>query len=273
MWGRKFLTLGISIFIAPLAQQSRHFLKIWPLVFSLSIMGGYVEMAVAQARSTEEMIKLTKQWMEKEYPLPEVGKWKALYTPAFAEKYNLPSENISESLPQGIDYMEMDVQYFNGKNKACMVNLLAQHPNDFGAFNNGTDDFSWADEFNKSRKLTHFVTHKTKLKQIDSLEIGSTTFDNKSRGFRMSTSGFFAQNYLPGYDYFSLNSNCLRQAMDLKEGRLTENEFAILVSKASVWGKYQNSLNDHPPQGQDFLNAFYVVPIPGELVHYIHNEK
>jgi hypothetical protein len=232
-----------------------------------------MDMAFAQGRSGDEMIELVRQQWEKQEPLPAVSKWKALYTSAFAEKYSLPADNISENLPLGVDYMEMDVEYFNGNNKACMLNLLVKEPHDLAAYSNNNKTHAWAKSFNNSRQLTHFVTKKIPLKQIQTVDTASVDYDGKSRGFRATTTGFFGANYLPGYDYFSADMDCARQNSYLKENRYTIEDFAVRLAKASIWGKYEPKLSPGDPDypnGEAFVKSYVSISNPKEIIRFIY---
>ena len=62
----------------------------------------------------------TQDYIQCKFPSPPHGRWHAVYTKEFAEKYNLPKENISTDLSPGVDYMEMDVQPYEESLTACI---------------------------------------------------------------------------------------------------------------------------------------------------------
>lgn len=86
------------------------------LNLSVLVMVIFFAMSLSACREQTPSACAGKQWEDPSdaldciYPSPPIGRWHAVYTEEFAQKHDLPKENISTDLSPGVDYMEMDVQ-------------------------------------------------------------------------------------------------------------------------------------------------------------------
>ncbi|NCC03401.1 MAG: hypothetical protein EOM37_05055 [Proteobacteria bacterium] len=209
------------------------------------------------------------------FPFPPIGRWKAVYTESFAEKHNLPKENISTDLSSGVDYMEMDVQPYGVGGVACMVNMLVQKPNDIAVYNLG-EESQWLRDFNKQRKVLHLLDldeHKDNLSSISSL--GNITprdvTYNPHQGSTIGTTlAYHAEGLLEGYDYISADAGCRQIVMDKNQ---FPDGWAIVAAKASIWGRYKGlylSLDTpNRPKGKEFFDSRILINIPHELITHV----
>ncbi len=205
------------------------------------------------------------------YPSPPIGRWAAVYTKEFAEAYDLPQDNISTDLSPGVDYMEMDVQPFNEKGVACLVNMLIKKPNDVAVYKGGVAKV-WGEDFHKQRKLLQLIDvneHKVSLREIATF--GLTTRDNPYNPKRSYTIGssfaFYAPDVLDGYDYVSANAGCYHI---IKNKKIFPDGWAFNYAKASVWGRdqYRFSGLDDPrrPKGKAYYDSRVRINVPKEII-------
>lgn len=222
-----------------------------------------------------------KQWedpseaLDCRYPSPPIGRWHAVYTEEFAQKHDLPKENISTDLSPSVDYMEMDVQPYGSKPAiACMVNMLVKKPNDIALYN-GTDKiYSWEESLNSKRKHIHHLNIDTKniiFQTITTFGIASRHKHN--RGFRRYAVAFYSGEVIEGYDYVTAKAPCKKFSLEKKH---FPHNFAWSVSKASVWGKTELKYKraDHPnsPKGKDFYRSRILLNIPEEIIETVFKD-
>jgi len=257
--------------------------KLFFVVIFLSILAvnltpakGYAELP---ERCKGKKWNNTDEYMDCVYPPPPIGRWKAVYTKEFANEHNLPKENISKDFSEGVDYMEMDVQPYSDRGGvACLVNMLVKNPNDI-AFHKklSKDRYSWAKELHERRKLTRFIDledYKGKLKKITSFASSSRDYDYRlKKGFMSSTFAFYIEGILPNYDYITANYSCGSVSTN---PNYFPNGYAFWVSKASVWGKYDQlygRLEDvNRPKGDELHNSHFFINIPKELIEAIFKD-
>lgn len=215
------------------------------------------------------------EYMNCKYPYPPIGRWHAVYTKEFAEKYNLPTENISTDLSSGVNYMEIDVQPYGTDlaGTACLVNMLIKKPHDVSFLKWTYDGLP---NLPKDRKLLHLVDldqYQHKLKSIGSFSSASRDHLPDKRGYRQSTFAIYAENVLPGYDYISANKHCRNISMHPQS---FPDGYAFWVNKASVWGRYEPRFKhmDEPgrPHGKEFFESHFFINIPRELISEIFKD-
>ncbi len=217
--------------------------------------------------------KDTAEMLECRWPSPPIDRWKAVYTRDFAEKYNLPLENVSSDLTPGIDYMEMDVQPYGSNGVACLANMLIRKSHDFAFFNMGQ---SQAIPLPGDRKLSHWIDlfqYTNKLQATTAFNFNSRDYLTNKRGFRQSAFAMYAEDVLPGYDFVTANAAC--RGMSMRPDYFPDG-FAFWIAKASVWGKfetpYTNSKDPRRPKGDEFFDSHLFINIPHELVSAIFKD-
>lgn len=153
-----------------------------------------------------------------------------------------------------------------------MVNMLVKKPHDISFY--GSNNYSWADKFNENRKHIHLLDINTKevlFKSASSFDIASR--HKKNRGFRRSSVAFYSENFLEGYDYVSAKAGCRKLSL---EKQYFPHNFAWLVNKASVWGRYKkryrNVEDPNRPQGQDFYDSHLSINIPSEIISTVFKD-
>lgn len=211
------------------------------------------------------------------FPDPPIGRWKAVYSKAFAEVHKLPKENISTDLSPGVDYMEMDVQPYGDGGTACLVNMLIKKPNDMALYRL-SNPWGWGPDLHARRKLAHLIdldSHKDKLETIGSIGVGVREIkrDRKRGYYRSSSWSFYIGNILSGYNYISADAGCHRI---LADDKLFPDGWALIVNKASVWGRHEVRFKnmDDPgwPRGKAYHDSMYPINIPHELITYVFKD-
>lgn len=205
------------------------------------------------------------------FPPPPIGRWHAVYSEEFAKEHNLPPENISDDLSDGVDYMEMDVQPYGNGGTACLVNMLIKKPNDVAVYNVG-DKYQWGRELHAHRKLAHMLgldKHKNKLKGITTFGLAprNMQYDPKKTYGIGSSFAFHAEDILEGYDYVTANAGCYYILSDTSR---FPNKWAFDVARASVRGRYESRFNapnaPERPKGEDFFDSIFLINIPKEIL-------
>jgi hypothetical protein len=210
------------------------------------------------------------------FPDPPIGRWKAVYTKAFAKAYNLPPENISRDLSPGVDYMEMDVQPYGAGGVACLVNMLIKKPNDVAVYNLAHEAYPWEKALHERRTLAHFIdldAHKDKLKRITTFGLAPRhmKFDpHKSYGIG-SSFAFHAEDILEGYDYITADAHCYNILSDKTR---YPNNWSFDIAKASVWGRYHygligNTRWKRPATKREYFDSLLLINIPHELIESV----
>jgi len=199
---------------------------------------------------------------------PPIGRWHAVYTAEFAEKHNLPPENITTNLSEGIAYMEMETlpRMVRQPHTMCMVNMLVQKPHDISM----TIKDGLLPNILGDRKLLHLIniqSYKDQLKPISSIYASSYDFKPEKRGFEGSTYAVYAENVLKYYDYFSASYGCKRIPL---HHNYYPDGYGFRINKASVWGKYERKYSyiDQPgrPKGEDYYNSKFFIRIPEKII-------
>tara|TARA_B100001750_G_C15512730_1_gene604793 strand:+ start:2017 stop:2859 length:843 start_codon:yes stop_codon:yes gene_type:complete len=205
---------------------------------------------------------------------PPAGLWHAVYTKDFAEEYNLPPENITDNLSDGVAYMEMETLKRTNDTIACVTNMLVERPNDIAKWGREHDRIKLLPE---DRKLLHLVDikkHQTELKPIGSFSsIANLDYDSSTDGFLGSPNGGYAESVLIDYDYFTVSDSC-DAARRLPN--YYPDDYALYVSKASIWGlydkKYKTLADTESPEVQKLIqNSYLTFTIPLELITKIYS--
>ena len=213
----------------------------------------------------------TQEYLDCKFPKPPIGRWHAVYTEGFAKEHNLPPENISTDISDGVDYMEMDVQPYADGLTACLVNMLIKKPNDMAVYS-GNLAKNWEKKFHAQRKLAHLIDleeYKDNLREIATFGLTSRgdTYDPKRSYTIGSSIAFYGGEVLGEYDYVSANADCYHL---ISKEKLFPDGFAFTYAKASVWGreKYRFSSLDDPrrPRGKAYFDSRVYINIPQELV-------
>lgn len=222
--------------------------------------------------------KNLREEMECRFPDPPIGRWKAVYTKEFAEQHNLPAENISSDLSPGVDYMEMDVQPYGKGNVGCFVNMLIKKPNDIAVYNARGKTGEWGPTYNTQRKLIHFLdldAHKKELNGIDTFGLvpRNAKYDPEKSYSIGSSTGFYAENILDGYDYITVEAGCYSFLSDPSR---FPDKWSFNYAKASIWGRnkmrYRNIDDPGHPQGKEFFDSRISIDIPSELISTIFKD-
>jgi len=212
------------------------------------------------------------------YPDPPIGRWKAVYTEAFAKNHDLPLENISTDLSSGVDYMEMDVQPYGNGGTACLVNMLIKRPNDVAVFNGFGKEWDWSSELHDRRRLSHFIDldkHKGKIQRITTFGLSprNMKYDPKKSYGMGSAFAYYAEDILAGYDYITANAGCYHLLSDTTR---FPGGWAFDIAKASVWGRYKSNYGhvDSPyiPKKERFFNSLFQINIPHELISTVFRD-
>lgn len=216
---------------------------------------------------------------------PPIGRWGAVYSADFAEKYRLPVEGVVSDMPAQVDYMELDTLEGPSwvKGPMCFVNFLVKRPNDY-AFHPktwwGGDKVRVAYvEYNHLRKLLHLVPYQYPINGLRGVNTFEVIFDDNDdypdyywSGESMLTA-FYSAEVLDGYDYITGEYDCNRTAVTLLNGRVG---VGIRVQKASVWGKWETKYpaqnSEGRPQDEDYRRSFISVVIPPQLIRKIWND-
>lgn len=227
------------------------------------------------ANKCDHLPKLSKKRVKCEYPSPPAGRWHAVYTAEFAKEHDLPLENVSTELSAGVDYMEMETFPLE-EQMLCLTNMLVKKPHDIALY----DGPGTLTDFMKERQMLRLIDiqeHRYKQKAIPTFNMASRDFVYDKSGFRQSTMAMYAEDVLPGYDYFSANYQCMKISIEAKRGDTDfPDGFAFWVNKASVWGRYEmkHKIYTAPdtPKGMDFYKAHSFIPIPGVLLSEIFRD-
>lgn len=211
------------------------------------------------------------------YPPPPIGRWKAVYTEAFANTHDLPPENISTDLSPGVDYMEMDVQPYGNGGTACLVNMLIKKPNDVAVYNIG-DKYQWGPDLHANRKLAHMIdldAYKNKLQGITTFGLAprNMQYDPKKTYGIGSSFAFYAEDILAGYDFITADAGCY---YILSDPSRFPDKWAFNYAKASVWGRYKpyamTVKNWKMPKDKEFFDSRLSINIPRELISNVFKD-
>ena len=220
-----------------------------------------------------------KQWKDPDdrldclYPYPPIGRWHAVYTADFAEKYNLPKENISDDFSAGVDYMEIEVLHYGSGGMGCFVNFLIKKPHDIALFNTKGQSV-WIDDFNQNRQLLHLIdiqNSEDRIKQISTINSSSRDYKFDERGFSGSTVAMYAENVLTGYDYISAILHCRDVSV---HPSYYPHGFSLRVKSANVWGVYNRKpleiMRDIPYEVK--VKSEQNIFVPHELISVIFKD-
>lgn len=205
------------------------------------------------------------------YPNPPVGRFHAVYTESFAKEYDLPLENVSHDLSEGVDYMEIDVQPLSEIFVTCWVNMLVRKPHDIALY--GPQENYSAHLKRDLIKIEKIKVPREKIRSLNTFSKASRDYNNTTKGYRGSTTTFFVESINQKYDYFSSDIGCSNIAMHPKN---FPDEYAFWVAKASVWGRHERNF-DHiddkgRPQGKDFFESHFFINVPEELISKIYKD-
>ena len=260
---------------------------------NLSLLVLFLALSLTSCRedNVEENPCKGRQWdnageyLNCKFPSPPHGRWHAVYTKEFAEKYNLPKENISKDLSPGFDYMEMDVQPYalniepHGHDlTACMVNMLVKRPNDIALYGGGNMSDVWEIPFHNRRKMLQLIDleeHKSQLREIGSFGLSDRNYKyDPKAGYSIGSSiAFYGGVVLDEYDYISANASCYYL---ISREELFPDGWTFNYAKASVWGKekyrFKRGFDPRRLKGKDFFDSVSYINIPSELVSTIYKD-
>tara|TARA_B100001750_G_C15496812_1_gene594725 strand:- start:604 stop:1458 length:855 start_codon:yes stop_codon:yes gene_type:complete len=203
---------------------------------------------------------------------PPAGLWHAVYTKDFADAYNLPPENITDNLSNGVAYMEMETLQRTNDSIACVTNMLVERPNDISKWGREHSRLKLLPE---DRKLLHFIDIQKNgddLKPLGSFSSIAHNDDNSLvSGFMGSSDGGYIENAIEGYDFFTIGGSCdatRRLPYYYPDG------YTFYIYKASIWGLYKKKYTSpdqrKSPEVQGLIkNSHLIINIPEEIIESI----
>jgi len=204
------------------------------------------------------------------HPIPQTGEWAAIYTADFAEKFNLPKENISSDLNSFVEYAEILIipttaeqnQGLLAKRyhkRECVLNILTKQNHDISLHGLGILP-SYYDPSEKYYYEKHNRDIKDRINwQIERVNEHMSRIEKPLQYFNIDkyrasyrqvyNIGVHSQNIIHGYDYFSrIHSYCSTVLSSLKNNH---NIAIPNLLKASFIKKHFNlknlkDYNNHP---------------------------
>ncbi len=253
----------------------KHFFNIIILILCVFAFSGCDEQSSNQNPYLENRPTVSceeRQWkhpserMECLFPDPPIGRWHAVYSAEFAERHNLPKENISTDLSPGVDYMEMEVVPFGRDNigTGCFVSFLMQQPHDIAVFSNTKNQQQFFSENKKVFRFFDLNNRRNDLLRSRSFSFISRDYNyDKDQGFFTTTLAFQKQNVLKNYDVFSVNAGCKTLSMNADsyypDGYGFRAERASLYQNDSLWEKVGKArkLKNHVPNHEIFFIIYF----------------